>query len=227
MSKLTLQERIDKTDALMATSIRDQWQRKNPGASVMINREEGIILVNGKEAIDLNSPETRPKTKEEWFEKLDHALMADPSVLETLRAYVRELLLMESSTPQSSPSDLKPIFEMIKTQDEDYIRQAVELFNSLEGTNVEVRYTNRTQASTSVTVEIPPAELEENVDGFVGTTDTPRVWEKVHPFTVAMAEEFTVNASRYPDSYTVWINDYDHGAPGDREGFLARQANKL
>jgi hypothetical protein len=227
MSKLTLQERIDKTDELMAKSIKMQWKRKNPGVSVMINREEGIILVNGKEAIDLNSPETRPKTKEEWFEKLDHALMADPSVLESLRAYVRELLLMESPILQSSPADLEPIFELIKTQDEDYIQQAVELFNSLEGTNVEVRYTNRAQASTSVTVEIPPDEFVENVDGFVGDTDTPEVWEKVHPFTVAMSGEFTVNISRHPNSYSFWIRDYDHGAPGDREGFLARQTSKL
>ena len=133
-------------------------------------------------------------------------------------------ILREALQQQSSASDLEPIFELIKTQDEDYIRQAVELFNSLEGTNVEVQDTNRTRAATSVGVKIPPDEFIENVDGFVGDTDTPEIWEKVHPFTVAMSKEFTVNTSRFPNSYTLWIRDYDHGAPGDREGFRKRQA---
>ncbi len=113
-----------------------------------------------------------------------------------LRKIIREAA-QAGSLPfelQSSPADLKPIFEMIETAQMENLKSAIELFNMLEGTDVEVWDGERAQEALETSghsgafrVEIPGGDFVENVSGWT----TPRHHhppEYVHPFTIAMAD---------------------------------------
>ena len=85
---------MSRLDQRMAQAMKMHFKRKYPQASVLIDRVLGIVLVNGKEAINLNSVSRKPRNRDEWWSMMEETLLADPSGLDekALRLVIGQLL---------------------------------------------------------------------------------------------------------------------------------------
>ena len=113
---------------------------------------------------------------------------------------------------QTTPSELKEIFAMIETSQIENVKQAVDLFNMLEGTDVEVWDGERAQEALETSghsgafrVDISGGDFVENVNGWT----TPRLRnppEYVHPFLVAVANQgYAIDEDLWGGLNSGWI----------------------